>query len=130
MDNPSILLHPDALNDRRFLMGHRLQMKPSGTSHKKKSCSFHDLDKSKQGVLISSMNQEALQVTRKFKTIQKDKLRGFPTSFLANSLQDYFHNLKKCKDKEKKFKKMVGFVEIKRDKLTKRAIIITQDENK
>ena len=65
MDNPSILLHPDALSDRRYVMGTRMQMRPSGTSHKKKSCSFHDLDKSKQGVLSSSMNQEALQNTRK-----------------------------------------------------------------
>lgn len=67
-------------------------------------------------------------LNRKSKTIQQDKLRGFPTSFLANFLQDYFHNLKKCKEQEKKFKKMPGFVEIQRDVSTKRANIILQKE--
>ena len=94
MTKSSILLHPDAQSDRRYITGTRLQMRPSGKSHKKKTCSFHDLANAEEGVLINSMNQEALQVTRKFKTIQQDKLRGFCTSFLANFLQDYFHNRK------------------------------------
>ena len=65
---------------------------------------------------------------RKFKTIQQDKLRGFPISFLANFLQDYFHNLKKCKEQEKRFKKVEGFIDTKRDPLTKRALIILKDK--
>ena len=43
--------------------------------------------------------QEALQVVRKSKTVQQDKLRSFETSFLANMLQDFFHNLEKHKVK-------------------------------
>ena len=61
---------------------------------------------------------------RKFKTIQADKMRSFATSFMANFLQDYFHNLKKTKEQEARFTKMEGFSEIKRDPLTKRAVVI------
>ena len=38
-----------------------------------------------------------MQVVRKSKTVQQDKLRAFETCFLANMLQDYFHNLEKHK---------------------------------
>ena len=37
--------------------------------------------------------QEAMQNVRKSKTIQQDKLRSLSTCFLANILQDYYHNL-------------------------------------
>ena len=40
-------------------------------------------------------SQEAMQLVRKNKTIQQDKMRSLETCFLANMLQDYFHNLKK-----------------------------------
>ena len=128
MSKTGRLMHPDALNDRRYISGTRLQMQKKKTSHKKLSCSFHDLDNTEEGKLVNSMNQEALQVTRKAKTIQQDRMRGFSTSFLANFLQDYFHNLKKAKDQEKRFKKMDGFVEIQRDSLTGRAIVIDNKE--
>ena len=36
-------------------------------------------------------------MVRKSKTIQQDKLRSFESSFLANMLQDFFHNLEKHK---------------------------------
>ena len=36
-----------------------------------------------------------MQLVRKNKTIQQDKMRSLETCFLANMLQDYFHNLKK-----------------------------------
>jgi hypothetical protein len=62
---------------------------------------------------------------RKYKTIQQDKMRGFGTSFLANFLQDYFHNLKKAKEQESRFKKIEGFSRVERDSLTKRAEIVT-----
>ena len=124
MSNESRLTHPDAENDRRFISGTRLQMQKKRTSHKKKTCSFHDLDNAQEGKLISSMNQEALQNTRKSKTIQQDRLRGFCTSFLANFLQDYFHNLKRAKDQERRFMKMGGAVEVRRDPLTRRVIMV------
>ena len=38
-----------------------------------------------------------MQVVRKFKTIQADKLRSIESCFLANRLQDFFHNLEKNK---------------------------------
>ena len=41
--------------------------------------------------------QEAMQNVRKSKTIQQDKLRSLATCFLANILQDYYHNLAKHK---------------------------------
>ena len=64
MKNPSTLMHPDVKGTRRYLMGTKLQMRESGTSHKKATCSFHNVNNSKQGPLIKTMNQEALQVTR------------------------------------------------------------------
>ena len=103
-------MHSEALKDRRYFSGTRLQMQKNRTSHKKLSGSFHDLDNTEEGKLVNSMNQEAFQVTRKAKTIQQDRMRGFFTSFLANFLQDYFHNLKKAKDQEKRFKKKIKVV--------------------
>ena len=38
-----------------------------------------------------------MQLVRKSKTVQQDKLRALPTCFLANMLQDYYHNLAKHK---------------------------------
>ena len=38
-----------------------------------------------------------MQLVRKSKTVQQDKLRSLPTCFLANMLQDYFRNLAKHK---------------------------------
>lgn len=64
MENPSSLIHPDVKGTRRYIMGTKLQMKDSGKSHKKETCSYHNLNNAKQGSLVKSMNQEALQVTR------------------------------------------------------------------
>ena len=64
MRNPSQIIHPDIKGTKRYLMGTKLQMRDSGTSHKKATCSFHNVNNSKQGPLIKTMNQEALQVTR------------------------------------------------------------------
>ena len=38
-----------------------------------------------------------MQVVRKSKTVMQDKLRSFECSYLANMLQDYWHNLEKHK---------------------------------
>ena len=80
-----------------------------------------------------------MQLVRKSKTIQQDKLRGMATCFLANLLQDYYHNLAKhnvralilfrwkfyycIKDQVKRFEKMENFQEVQRDQLTHRATI-------
>ena len=64
---------------------------------------------------------------RKYKTIQQDKMRGFNISYMTNFLQDYFHNLKKAKDQERRFKKVTGFIGMERDSLTKRTRLITNN---
>lgn len=130
MKNPSALVHPDVKGTRRYVMGTGLQMRDSGTSHKRPECSFHNVNHAKQGELIRTMNQEALQITRKYKTIQQDRLRGFATSFLANFLQDYFHNLKKTKEQEARFRKIEGFSCVERDDLTKRAVIKFREDTR
>ena len=80
-----------------------------------------------------------MQLVRKNKTIQQDKLRALQTCFLANLLQDYYHNLAKhnvranailietllfcIKDQLKRFEKMENFQGVDRDPLTHRADI-------
>ena len=64
MQNQSPLIHPDVRGTRRYIMGTKFQMRESGKSHKKPTCSFHDVNNAKQGCLIKTMNQEALQVER------------------------------------------------------------------
>ena len=64
MENPSPVIHPDTKEQRRYIMGTKLQMRGRGKSHKRPQCAFHDLDNCNQGRLVKSMNQEAMQVTR------------------------------------------------------------------
>ena len=52
-----------------------------------------------------------------------DRFRGFPTAYLANFLNDYFHNLKKIKEQEARFHQIPDFLSLERDSLTKRAVI-------
>ena len=127
MTNPSPFVHPDTKDHRRFIMGTKMQMRGKGKSHKRPQCAFHDLDNCIQGKYVKSMSQETMQVTRKYKTIQQDKMRGFNTSYMANFLQDYFHNLKKAKDQERRFKKVAGFIGMERDSLTKRTCLVTKN---
>ena len=90
-----------------------------------------------------------MQLVRRSKTIQQDKLRSLQTCFLANLLQDYYHNLSKYKvknsnatfppehyalypssssqDQLTKLEGMEGFIEVKRDELTHRAIVLTKN---
>ena len=65
MKHPSTLIHPDVKGTRRYIMGTGLQMRESGTSQKRPECSFHNVNHSKQGAVIKTMCQEALQNTRK-----------------------------------------------------------------
>ena len=70
-DNP--LFHPDSSSLSRYCVGTRLQMRdgPGKGSHKSGECLYHDLNCSEQGKLVKSMTQEAMQVVRKFRTIQQ-----------------------------------------------------------
>lgn len=66
------LVHPDTANMTRYCLGTRMQMKEDGKgSHKAVECSYHDLDLSEDGKMLKSMTQEAMQVCRKFRTIQQ-----------------------------------------------------------
>ena len=69
------LLHPDSENLNRYILGTRFQTKNIGKSHKRKTCSYHDLDLSIEGQSIKSMTQESMQNVRRFRSIQQDKLR-------------------------------------------------------
>ena len=64
MTNSSPLVHPDVDGLKRYVMGTRMQMRKTGTSHKLPECSYHDLACAKQGVYIGTMSQEGLQMTR------------------------------------------------------------------
>ena len=64
MTNSSPLVHPDVSGFKRYVMGTKMQMRKTGTSHKLPECSYHDLSCAKQGVYTSTMSQEGLQMTR------------------------------------------------------------------
>ena len=62
MKNPSRLVHPDSTSLVKYCMGTGLQMRKGRTSHKIKSCEYHDVTKSRQGKYLKTMTQEAMQV--------------------------------------------------------------------
>ena len=64
MTDSSPLVHPDVSGTKRYVMGTKMQMRKTGTSHKLPECSYHDLSCAKQGVHVSTMSQEGLQMTR------------------------------------------------------------------
>ena len=71
MEDEDPLVHPDVRGMKRYVMGTNLQMREHRGSHKRPECRFHDIRLSKQGSKIKTMNQESLQVVRKFKTIKQ-----------------------------------------------------------
>ena len=72
MKNNDPLDHPDTKGKTRYCLGTRIQMKEgSKGSHKALECSYHDLDLSVEGKMLKSMTQEAMNVCRKFRTIQQ-----------------------------------------------------------
>jgi hypothetical protein len=83
MGNKSTLVHPDVKGTKRYIAGTKLQMREGVKSHKKATCLFHDLSNAKQGALIKSMNQEALQNTRQG-VIQHILLKTFFTTLFKN----------------------------------------------
>jgi hypothetical protein len=62
MNNDSRLVHPDSSSLTKYCLGTRLQMRKGKTSHKLKTCEYHDVNLSNQGKLLKSMTQEAMQV--------------------------------------------------------------------
>ena len=62
MRNPSRLVHPDSKSLVKYCMGTGLQMRKGRTSHKMKSCEYHNVTKSRQGKYLKTMTQEAMQV--------------------------------------------------------------------
>ena len=62
MRNPSRLVHPDSTSFVRYCMGTGLQMRKGRTSHKLKTCEYHNVTLSKQGKYLKTMTQEAMQV--------------------------------------------------------------------
>merc|ERR1719186_2491265 len=98
-----------------YVMGTRLQTKTKqGSSaksqHKLPSCKYHDIDLCNQGAKVKTMSQESLQMVRKHRTIQADKLRSFECSFLANYICDFRHNLQKWEIQKKELEKNFGKV--------------------
>lgn len=104
--------HPDTGSEDRFVTGHRLQLK----SHKKISCSYHVLDLVPSGFMVNSLDQEGLNVKRKYGRVQQDRHRNFSVCFLFNYLLDFDHNFTKFNEQ----KKTIGT--FKRDDLSWRAI--------
>ena len=85
MEDPNPLRHPDSSSLVRYCLGTGLQMRadPSKSSHKTVECSYHDADLCTDGKMIKSMTQEAMQMCRKFRTIQQVCIGPFilnPTS--------------------------------------------------
>ena len=67
-DNP--LVHPDTPSLSRYCLGTGLQMR-DGKSHKTTKCSYHDVSLAQEGRMLKTMTQEAMNVERKFRTIQQ-----------------------------------------------------------
>ena len=64
MNNESRLIHPDTGSSlTKYVLGTRLQMRKGRTSHKLKTCEYHDANLAIQGKLLKTMTQEAMQVT-------------------------------------------------------------------
>ena len=65
--------------------------------------------------LSSQYLLESLQNVRKHRMIQQDKLRSFETSFLANYIGDFNHNMRRYEESLKKIER--EFTVIQRDQL-------------
>ena len=69
VDDP--LIHPDSPSTARYCMGTGLQMRDGSSSHRSKLCAYHDVSLCADGKMLRTMVQEALQIERKFRTIQQ-----------------------------------------------------------
>ena len=60
------LVHPDSESREKYCFGTALQMRKGKPSHRLKTCAYHDASLSKQGKLLKTMTQEAMQVSYPF----------------------------------------------------------------
>ena len=74
MRDSNPLVHPDTESLTRYCLGTGLQMR-DGKSHKTVECSYHDVSNAKEGRMLKTMTQEAMNVERKFRTIQQVDIR-------------------------------------------------------
>ena len=65
------LKHPDSSSLVQYCLGTGLQMRADSHSHKTLECSYHDADLARDGKMLKTMTQEAMNVCRKFRTIQQ-----------------------------------------------------------
>ena len=119
MQDPDPTTHPDSDTKERYVMGTRLQGNLQ-KSHKLNSCQFHNLDLATGIEDVKTMLQESMQVVRKHRTIQADKLRSIECSFLANFIADFKHNEKKILKQRKTI--LTSFKSIQRDPDTWRMV--------
>ena len=62
MKNESRLIHPDTGSSLvKYVLGTRLQMRKGRTSHKMKTCEYHDVNLAIQGKYLKTMIQEGMQ---------------------------------------------------------------------
>ena len=71
MRSTNPLVHPDTSSLTRYCLGTGLQMREGKPSHKTIECSYHDVDNAKEGKMLKTMTQEAMQMERKFRKIQQ-----------------------------------------------------------
>ena len=71
------LVHPDSPSLTRYCLGTRLQMRKGKPSHRLKTCEYHNANLAKQGKLLKTMTQEAMQARTFVKT--SNQLQNNPT---------------------------------------------------
>ena len=71
MKDSNPLVHPDISTLTRYCLGTGLQMREGKPSHKTILCSYHDVNNAVEGKMLMTMTQEAMNVERKFRTIQQ-----------------------------------------------------------
>ena len=64
MNDPNKLVHPDSSSLVKYCLGTRIQMQKGKSSHKLKTCQYHDVNKSRQGRFLKTMTQEAMNVSQ------------------------------------------------------------------
>ena len=73
MRDTNTLVHPDSSSLTRYCLGTGLQMRDGSSkgSHKTIACMYHDVKNAEDGKMLKTMTQEAMQMERKFRTIQQ-----------------------------------------------------------
>lgn len=90
MRSSNPLDHPDTTSPTRYCLGTGLQMREGKPSHKTVECSYHDVTNAVEGKMLKTMTQEAMQMERKFRTIQQ--VRSWLLQDLIRSKQTISQN--------------------------------------